>query len=132
MKTKITNYIRAGYPGLYIVSPEDQRVEAEIKAIAESLKFDLFFWSAVDGLFNTRTGAQNSVLDPLEALQAVEDQKEKSITLLKDFHLHLADPNPILISKLNRCSPCRKPRIKRSSCLAAGCAFLRNWKGKSL
>jgi hypothetical protein len=98
----IRDYIRAGYPGLYIVSPEEQRVEAEIKAIAESLQFDLFFWSAVDGLVNASSGAQNTALDPLEALQAIEEQKEKTITLLKDFHLHLNDPNPILISKLKQ------------------------------
>ena len=89
MKTKITNYIRAGYSGLYIVSAEDQRVEAEIKAIAENLKFDLFFWNAVDGLLNASTGAQNTALDNLEALQAIEEQKEKTIILLKDFHLYL-------------------------------------------
>jgi SpoVK/Ycf46/Vps4 family AAA+-type ATPase len=102
MKAKITNYIRAGYAGLYIVSPEEQRVEAEIKAIADSVQFDLFFWNAVDGLVNASSGAQNTALDPLEALQAMEEQKEKTITLLKDFHLHLTDPNPILISKLKQ------------------------------
>ena len=35
MRQKISNYIRAGYSGLYIVSPEEQRVEAEIKAVAD-------------------------------------------------------------------------------------------------
>jgi SpoVK/Ycf46/Vps4 family AAA+-type ATPase len=119
MKSKITNYIRAGYAGLYIVSPEDQRVEAEIKAIAESLNFDLFFWSAVDGLVNASNGAQNTALDPLEALQAVEDQKEKTITLLKDFHLHLSDPNPILISKLKQVLSVAKTQNK--TIIVLGC-----------
>jgi hypothetical protein len=31
MRNKIINYIRAGYPGLYIVSAEEQRVEAQSK-----------------------------------------------------------------------------------------------------
>lgn len=97
---KIINYIRAGYSGLYILSAEEQRVEAEIKTIAAIMKFELFFWSAVNGLVNASTGAQNAALDPLEALQAIEEQKEKTITLLKDFHLFLEDPNPILLSKL--------------------------------
>ena len=35
--------------------------------------------------------------DPLEALLAIQDLKEKSIVLLRDFHLFLHDPNPILI-----------------------------------
>src|SRR5688572_12936168 len=116
---KITNYIRAGYAGLYIVSAEDQRVEAEIKAIADSLKFDLFFWNAVDGLVNAFTGAQNTALDPLEALQAIDDQEEKTINLLKDFHLHLADPNPILISKLKHVLSVAKTQNK--TLIIVGC-----------
>ncbi|MEA3213251.1 MAG: hypothetical protein QOE70_6308 [Chthoniobacter sp.] len=37
MKQNITHYIRAGYPGLYLVSHEEQRVEAELKAVVEGL-----------------------------------------------------------------------------------------------
>ena len=50
MRGKIINYIRAGYPGLYLVSHEEQRVDGEIKAIAQELKYKLVLWSAVDGL----------------------------------------------------------------------------------
>jgi AAA+ superfamily predicted ATPase len=100
MKTQIINYIRAGYSGLYIVSHEEQRVEAEFKAIAKDTGFDLFFWSCVDGLVNTSTSQQNNVLDPLEALEAIRSLKEKTIILLKDFHLFLIDPNPVLLRKL--------------------------------
>jgi hypothetical protein len=34
MREKITRYIRAAYAGLYLVSHEEQRVEAELKAVA--------------------------------------------------------------------------------------------------
>ena len=98
--TKIINYIRAGYPGLYLVSHEEQRVDAEIKQIANELRYNLFFWSVVDGLVDTAKGSNNSANDPLEALMAVKDLKEKTIVLLKDFHLFLVDPNPILIRTL--------------------------------
>ena len=37
MTNILTNYLRAGNPGLYIVSPEEQRVEAEFKAVAQEL-----------------------------------------------------------------------------------------------
>jgi len=36
MKSKIINHIRAGHPGLYLVSPEEQRVEAEMHQIART------------------------------------------------------------------------------------------------
>jgi hypothetical protein len=56
MKSKIINYIRAGYPGLYLVSPEEQRVEAEMTQISKDLKYNLVFWSVVDGLEDNSKG----------------------------------------------------------------------------
>ena len=53
MREKITHYIRAGYAGLYLVSHEEQRVEAELKAIATALKHRLYAWSATAGLIDT-------------------------------------------------------------------------------
>src|SRR5512137_160966 len=100
MRTKIINYIRAGYPGLYLVSHEEQRVDAEIKQIAKELGYSLFFWSVVDGLVDIARGTNNSANDPLEALIAIKELKEKSVVLLRDFHLFLIDPNPILIRTL--------------------------------
>lgn len=99
LRTRIINYVRAGHAGLYVVSPEEQRVEAEFKAIAKDTAFDLCFWSCVDGLINTSTSNQNNFIDPLEALEAVSQLKEKTIILLKDFHLFLVDPNPVLLRK---------------------------------
>jgi len=100
MKSNITNYIRAGYPALYLVSPEEQRVEAEMHQIAQNLNYHLHFWSVVDGLVDSKTGQSRQANDPLEALIAIQDLKEKSIILLRDFHLFLQDPNPILIRQL--------------------------------
>ena len=100
MSAAITHYIRAGYPGLYVVSPEELRVEAEFKSIAETLNYGLHFWSVVDGLIDVKAKTVNSANDPLEALEAVKNLPEKSVVLLKDFHLFLAEPNPILLRKL--------------------------------
>jgi hypothetical protein len=47
MKSKIINYIRAGYPGLYLLSSEEQWVEVEIKVISAELEYNLVFWSVV-------------------------------------------------------------------------------------
>jgi hypothetical protein len=35
MKSKTINYIRAGYPGLYLVSAEEQRVALKMTRIAQ-------------------------------------------------------------------------------------------------
>ena len=50
MRATIVNYIRAGYPGIFIVSHEEARVEAEMKAAAEGLKHGLQVWSSTEGL----------------------------------------------------------------------------------
>ena len=49
MSSTITHYIRAGYPGLYVVSAEELRVEAEFKSITERLNYGLHFWSVEIG-----------------------------------------------------------------------------------
>ena len=75
-------------------------MEAEFKAIAETLNYGLHFWSVVDGLVDVKAKTVNNANDPLEALEAVKNLPEKSVVLLKDFHLFLSDPNPILLRKL--------------------------------
>jgi hypothetical protein len=119
VKSKIINYIRAGYPGLYLVSHEEQRVQVEISTIAKDLKYRLFFWSCVDGLVDAEKGTNNSANDPLEALIAVQDLKEKSIVLLRDFHLFLQDPNPILIRKLK--DVLQEAKTKQKTLVILGC-----------
>ena len=96
----IVRYLRAGYPGLYLVSAEEQRVEAEMKTVAQQLDYDLHFWSVVDGLVDANAKSVKPANDPLEALQAVESLPEKSLVVLRDFHLFLVDPNPFLLRKL--------------------------------
>ena len=100
MAAKIIHHLQAGYPGLYLVSHEDQRVEGELNAIAETIKYNLCFWSVITGLVETKTKKVHQAQDPLEALQTIESLPEKSLILLKDFHLFLADANPILICKM--------------------------------
>ena len=101
MKNKIINYIRAGYAGLYLVSPEEQRVESELKAIAREVGFKLYAWSATSGLIDTDKGSARPVNDPMEALLAIMELPEKTIIILRDFHLFLnGDPNPLLLRQL--------------------------------
>ncbi len=100
MREKITRYIRAGYAGLYLVSPEEQRVEAELKAIADHLNYQLFAWSVTAGLIDTRTGASRGCQDPMEAVSIIAELPENTVVLLRDFQPFLDDPNPIIIRNL--------------------------------
>ncbi len=97
MRTQITNYIRSGHAGLYIISPEEARVEAELKTVADELGYSLFAWSATDGLVDTSDGNVRQANDPFEAITAVDELPESAIVLLRDFHMFLEDGNPVLV-----------------------------------
>ncbi len=100
MREKITHYIRAGYAGLYLVSHEEQRVEAELKAIAASLQHRLYAWSATTGLIDTADGTARGAQDPMEVLGLLAELPDDSIVLLRDYHVFLDDPNPLLLRQL--------------------------------
>ena len=119
MGARIVNYIRAGYPGLYLVSHEEQRVDGEMKSIARELKYNLVLWSAVDGLVDTAKSAATAANDPLEALLAIREMKERTIILLRDFHLFLQDPNPILIRQLK--DVLQEAKTKFKTLIILGC-----------
>jgi hypothetical protein len=115
LKTKIINYIRAGYAGLYIVSREEQRVESELKAIAKEVGFRLFAWSTTNGLVATEKGSARQVNDPMEALLAIQELPQKTIIVLRDFHLFLnGDPNPVLLRQVEDTLQHARLRIQRT------------------
>jgi ATP-dependent 26S proteasome regulatory subunit len=127
---RIIHYIQAGYPGLYLVSPEEQRVEAELKSVAEHLNrsraagehYQLCYWSVVDGLVNTQSNQVHNANDPLEVLQVISDQPERTLFLLKDYHLFLHDPNPIIVRKLK--DVLLEAKTKQKTLLIVGCRLV--------
>lgn len=127
---KIVHYIQAGYAGLYLVSPEEQRVEAELKTVLQTVnrtqksdeQYKLCYWSAVDGLVNTQTKNVREVNDPFEVLQAIREEKERTIFLLKDYHLFLDDPNPVMLRKLK--DVLVEAKVKQKPIIIAGCRLV--------
>jgi hypothetical protein len=119
MREKITRYIRAGYAGLYLVSHEEQRVEAELKAVATELKHALYAWSVTEGLIDTGKGTVRDCGEPLEVLALVGELPENSILLLRDFHQFLDEPNPVLVRKLK--DVIREARTKGQTIAVLGC-----------
>src|ERR1051325_1346923 len=99
MRNQITNYLRAGYPGLCLVTCEEARVESELKIIAESLGHGLYAWSITQGIIDAKDGHRREALEPLAAIDAIEELQENSLLLLKDFHQFLEEANPVLLRK---------------------------------
>ena len=120
LSAAILNYVRAGYPGLYLVSAEELRVEAEFKTLPSRLPgYTLHFWSTVDGLVDVKNRTIVNANDPLEVLEAVTRLPEKSLVLLKDYHLHLTDPNPILLRKFK--DTLLHAKVKQKTLVVLGC-----------
>ncbi|MDD2708130.1 MAG: AAA family ATPase [Verrucomicrobiae bacterium] len=97
MKETIKNHVRAGYPGIYLISAEEARVESELKAVAGDLKHGLHIWSITTGLVDVAQKGVRDCHDAVEVLQAIGELPENTMILLRDWHVFWDDPNPVAV-----------------------------------
>jgi len=88
--------IRARYPLIYLVSWEEQRLDAVLQDVAQNHGKSLLQWSVTRGLRRV-SGSRSMAIseqsrDPVEALGAVGKLTEPSLVVLKDFHPFLDSP----------------------------------------
>ena len=50
MNRIVSNYMKAGCPGIYIVSHEESRVEDDMHATCKSLGYNFAVWSLTEGV----------------------------------------------------------------------------------
>ena len=88
--------VRARYPLVYLLTSEEQRVEAILLGLAETHGKALLGWSVTSGfrrLGGARTAsAPEGARTPLEALAEIPKLGDPSLVVLKDFHPYLSDP----------------------------------------
>ena len=91
--------IRARYPLVYLVSWEEQRLDAILQELAASHGKTLVSWSITRGLRRMGDARTQAILDPgrtpIEALNSIARLSEPSLVVLKDFHPWLGDPATI-------------------------------------
>lgn len=104
MKSRITNYIKAGYSCLYCVSYEEARVTQEIMSVAKELKYDIWAWTNSTGIQHPAQGDIPKTQDPIQGLNYLLDKNQpipnKSIFILKDIHAFFKSPVPLLVRKM--------------------------------
>src|SRR2546427_803630 len=88
--------IRARYPLIYLLTWEEQRLDAILQDVARTHGKALLQWSVTRGLrrvsgVRTVTISEQS-RDPVEALGAIGKLTEASLVVLKDFHPFLESP----------------------------------------
>ncbi|MEZ4609637.1 MAG: AAA family ATPase [Caldilineaceae bacterium] len=93
MKHELDIYIRARYPLLWVVTPEEERALAEIQALADAQHKRLMTWSITQGVVNPARPehADAGKRDPNTLLNAIRDDHEPCIWVLRDFHPFLRD-----------------------------------------
>ncbi|MBI3180772.1 MAG: AAA family ATPase [Myxococcales bacterium] len=88
--------IRARYPLVYLVSWEEQRLDAYLAELARAHGKALHEWSATKGLRKLAGSRapppEDDLREPARMLQAIQSLREPSLVVLKDFHPYLADP----------------------------------------
>ncbi|MEK7954291.1 AAA family ATPase [Luteolibacter soli] len=100
----LSTYLRAGYPGLVIISPEEARAESEIASVCNELGRHLHAWSSIEGLASIREERVVACSDPFEALDHVErlfvSEEPRHVVLMRDLQLHLDQNDPLLVRRL--------------------------------
>ncbi|RMG16410.1 MAG: AAA family ATPase [Planctomycetota bacterium] len=80
---QIRYLIKARYPLIYVVSPEEERVEKALVRIANDCRSKPVWWSITQG-FSEQGGAD--IREPVQALQYILEAKENAIYVLRDLH----------------------------------------------
>lgn len=83
--------VRASYPILYVVSHEEDRVEAAISRIVEArnrvatISSDLWIWSSTKGAVCRAKAIKKEELGPLQILDFIEKYPSSGVFILRDF-----------------------------------------------
>ncbi|MBT6340288.1 MAG: AAA family ATPase, partial [Desulfobacula sp.] len=78
----ITNYMKAGYPAIYINTTETDRAIKSIHADG----YESFAWDCIQGIVSPETNRTvEEIIDPLGALKWLSDRQE-SILIVQNFH----------------------------------------------
>jgi SpoVK/Ycf46/Vps4 family AAA+-type ATPase len=89
---EIEDLIKAAYPLIYVVSPEEERVEDVLRDIGQRRGRRLVFWSVTEGFRDESATLQKDVRDPVKALEAIDGYEDHAIFVMRDFHPYLTDP----------------------------------------
>ncbi|TAE87549.1 MAG: AAA family ATPase [Verrucomicrobia bacterium] len=101
---KLSTYLRAGYPGIAVISSEEARAESEIAAVCQENNRTLLAWSSTEGMVDVAESRVTPCPDPLDALQMLDGlfgrQEPQTVVLLRDLQLHMDHSDPMLTRRL--------------------------------
>jgi len=75
-------------------------LKARSRQWAQELNHKLFAWSITEGLVDTADGSAHEGQEPAGNAPEGSELPENTMVLLRDFHLFLDSPNPVLVRTL--------------------------------
>jgi len=102
-KRELEYLIQARYALIYVVAPEEERVERAIKEIGGRRQRKVLAWSITNGFESLDGGSSYSdIRDPLRALDFITKFEDDAIVIMRDFHPFMKDPS--VVRKLRDCA----------------------------
>ena len=92
---QVRNYIRAGYPALYVTTHEETRGLRDLQEVAKATDLSVRIWSCTEGLISPENGTTEDVRDPYALLQTISELSD-TLVILRDFHLFPVETDPLL------------------------------------
>ena len=137
--SKMQTYLRSGFSALYCVTHEEERTTNTIMKQCEEIGFKVWQWTATHGLINPKGQllekfGDKKTSDGMVALLAFLEVKKgnksepegahienKSVVVLKDFHLLLKKNDPVMIRLIK--DAISIGRVTARSLIVMGCQF---------
>jgi ATP-dependent 26S proteasome regulatory subunit len=96
MKEELNILVQAQYPLIYLVTPEEERAEQTIAAIAQMKpQRRVFVWTVTHGIVEhgqPRNITQHNTVSPEAAIEWVVRQREPGVFVFKDLHPFIDSP----------------------------------------
>jgi len=96
MREELSVLIKAQYPLIYLVTPEEERAEQAIADIVEEADSrSVYIWTVTHGIReygNSQQTPQRNTVSPEAAIEWVVRQKEAGIYIFKDLHPFIDSP----------------------------------------
>ena len=97
MKEELNILVRAQYPLIYLITPEEERAEQAIEKIAkDNTEYRrVFVWTVTRGMVEygqSRSSTQHNTVSPEAAIEWTIRQKESGIYIFKDLHPFIEGP----------------------------------------
>lgn len=106
--TEVDAYVRAKYPFIWIRSPEEREVLANLAQLAKSSKRGLRLWSIVSGFTALDGSAAQPVNDPQAAMMQIPEDSGRSFYIMRDFHPFVDPMNPANVPIIRTIRECRR------------------------